>query len=70
MDNPFAINLLKQSTSVRCLDMSTSRSKLAVVDEHSICLIYDIHTKELLFQVRGQVSSVIKSKVEVASLSN
>ncbi|XP_051509236.1 intraflagellar transport protein 122 homolog isoform X2 [Myxocyprinus asiaticus] len=50
VDNPFAITLLKQNTSVRCLDMSTSRSKLAVVDEHNTCLVYDIHTKELLFQ--------------------
>lgn len=52
MDNPFAITLLKQATSVRCLDMSSSRSKLAVVDEHNTCLVYDIHTKELLFQVQ------------------
>uniref|UniRef100_A0A8C1VX78 Intraflagellar transport protein 122 homolog n=1 Tax=Cyprinus carpio TaxID=7962 RepID=A0A8C1VX78_CYPCA len=50
VDNPFAITLLKQNTSVRCLDMSTSRSKLAVVDEHNTCLVYDINTKELLFQ--------------------
>ncbi|KAJ8370877.1 hypothetical protein SKAU_G00109050 [Synaphobranchus kaupii] len=50
VDNPFAITLLKQSTSVRCLDMSASRSKLAVVDEHNTCLVYDIRTKELLFQ--------------------
>lgn len=70
MDNPFAINLLKQSTPVRCLDMSTSRSTLAVVDEHSTCRFNDIHTKEQLFKVRGQASRVIKAKVEVASLSN
>ncbi|MFT7804423.1 intraflagellar transport protein 122 homolog [Arapaima gigas] len=50
VDNPFAITLLKQSTSVRCLDMSASRKKLAVVDEHGTCLVYDIRTKELLFQ--------------------
>ncbi|XP_059900419.1 intraflagellar transport protein 122 homolog isoform X3 [Gadus macrocephalus] len=50
VDNPFAITLLKLSTSVRCLDMSTSRNKLAVVDEHNTCLVYDINTKELLFQ--------------------
>ncbi|XP_060691773.1 intraflagellar transport protein 122 homolog [Hemiscyllium ocellatum] len=50
VDNPFAIVLLKQATSVRCLDMSTSRNKLAVVDEHNTCLVYDISTKELLFQ--------------------
>ncbi|XP_043934565.1 intraflagellar transport protein 122 homolog [Protopterus annectens] len=50
VDNPFAITLLKQGTSVRCLDISASRNKLAVVDEHNTCLVYDIHTKELLFQ--------------------
>ncbi|XP_065498622.1 intraflagellar transport protein 122 homolog isoform X2 [Caloenas nicobarica] len=50
VDNAFAIVLLKQSTAVRCLDMSASRNKLAVVDENDTCLVYDIHTKELLFQ--------------------
>ncbi|KAL4670437.1 hypothetical protein H8957_016086, partial [Semnopithecus entellus] len=35
---------------VRCLDMSASRKKLAVVDENDTCLVYDIDTKELLFQ--------------------
>uniref|UniRef100_A0A4W3GC19 Intraflagellar transport protein 122 homolog n=1 Tax=Callorhinchus milii TaxID=7868 RepID=A0A4W3GC19_CALMI len=50
VDNPFAIVLLKQATSVRCLDMSASRNKLAVVDEHNTCLVYDISSKELLFQ--------------------
>lgn len=52
VDNLFAIVLLKQATAVRCLDMSASRNKLAVVDENDTCLVYDIHTKELLFQVR------------------
>ncbi|NXO72942.1 IF122 protein, partial [Phainopepla nitens] len=50
VDNALAIVLLKQNTAVRCLDMSASRSKLAVVDENDTCLVYDIHTKELLFQ--------------------
>ncbi|XP_078340376.1 intraflagellar transport protein 122 homolog isoform X6 [Crassostrea virginica] len=50
VDNAFPIMLLKQSTSVRCLDVSASRSKLAVVDEHNTCLVYDINTKDLLFQ--------------------
>ncbi|XP_014652267.1 PREDICTED: intraflagellar transport protein 122 homolog isoform X4 [Ceratotherium simum simum] len=50
VDNLFAIILLKQATAVRCLDMSASRKKLAVVDENDTCLVYDIHTKELLFQ--------------------
>ncbi|NXA61574.1 IF122 protein, partial [Mohoua ochrocephala] len=50
VDNALAIVLLKQATAVRCLDMSASRNKLAVVDENDTCLVYDIHTKELLFQ--------------------
>lgn len=50
VDNLFAIVLLKQATAVRCLDMSASRNKLAVVDENDTCLVYDVHTKELLFQ--------------------
>uniref|UniRef100_A0A665T4N4 Intraflagellar transport protein 122 homolog n=1 Tax=Echeneis naucrates TaxID=173247 RepID=A0A665T4N4_ECHNA len=50
VDNPFPITLLKLSTSVRCLDMSASRNKLAVVDEHNTLLVYDINSKELLFQ--------------------
>ncbi|XP_041457748.1 intraflagellar transport protein 122 homolog isoform X2 [Lytechinus variegatus] len=50
VDNPFPILILKQQTSVRCLDISSSRKKLAVVDEHNTCMVYDINTKELLFQ--------------------
>uniref|UniRef100_A0A1A8SDL8 Intraflagellar transport protein 122 homolog n=2 Tax=Nothobranchius rachovii TaxID=451742 RepID=A0A1A8SDL8_9TELE len=50
VDNPFPITLLKLSTSVRCLDMSASRNKLAVVDEHNSLMVYDINSKDLLFQ--------------------
>jgi len=50
VDNPFPINLLKIGSAVRCLDLSASRKKLAVVDEHSTCLVYNLATKELLFQ--------------------
>jgi len=50
VDNPFYITLLKQQTSVRCLDLSASRSKLAVVDDNNTLLVYDLFTKELLFQ--------------------
>jgi len=50
VDNPFPVVLLKQQTSVRCLDLSSNRTKLAVVDENSTCLVYDLKSKELLFQ--------------------
>ncbi|KAI8805829.1 WD40-repeat-containing domain protein [Cladochytrium replicatum] len=50
LDNPFPIPLIRQNTSVRCLDLSMNRKKLAVVDEHSTCLVYDLKTKDLLYQ--------------------
>ncbi len=34
----------------RCLDLSASRRKLAIIDEHSTCQVYDLKTKELLYQ--------------------
>ena len=55
VDNPFPMQILKQNTAVRCLDLSSNRSRLAVVDEHNTCLVYDINTKELLFQVRNKI---------------
>uniref|UniRef100_H3DKP0 Intraflagellar transport protein 122 homolog n=1 Tax=Tetraodon nigroviridis TaxID=99883 RepID=H3DKP0_TETNG len=50
VDNQFPITLLKLSSSVRCLDMSASNNKLAVVNEHNTLLVYDLNSKELLFQ--------------------
>ncbi|XP_066911742.1 intraflagellar transport protein 122 homolog isoform X2 [Clytia hemisphaerica] len=52
VDNQFPIPILKQQTSVRCLDLSCSRKKIAVVDENNTVLVYDVDTKELLFQCR------------------
>lgn len=50
IDNPFPVNLLTINSAIRCLDLSSSRQKLAIVDEHSTCLVYDLTTKELLYQ--------------------
>ncbi len=52
IDNPFPVNLLQISSAIRCLDLSASRAKLAVVDEHSTCQVYDVATKQLEFQVQ------------------
>jgi len=51
IDNPFPVTMLKLNTSLRCIDINASRQKLAVVDEHATCLVYNIKTKELLYQV-------------------
>lgn len=50
IDNPFPIQLIKHQTSIRCLDLSATRAKLAIVDENTSVLVYDVKSKELLFQ--------------------
>eukprot|EP01135_Chromosphaera_perkinsii_P010267 Nk52_evm9s2085 gene=Nk52_evmTU9s2085 len=57
IDNPFPIPLIKIGSSVRCIDMSCHRTKVAVINESNTCLVYDIGTKELLFQ-EPQATSV------------
>jgi len=42
LNNPFPIPLVRHKASVRCLDLSMDRSKLAVVDELTNCVVYDL----------------------------
>lgn len=55
IDNPFPVPLLSISSAIRCLDLSASRRKLAVVDENFTCFVFDLRTKECVFQ--GQNAS-------------
>ncbi|XP_064486563.1 intraflagellar transport protein 122 homolog isoform X2 [Ornithodoros turicata] len=50
VDNPFPMSLLRASCAVRCLDVSPDRRRLALVDDRGTLLVYDIASKELLFQ--------------------
>lgn len=50
IDNRFPVKLIKHSAPVRCLDLSASRKKLAVVDENSKVFIYDLATQQVLFE--------------------
>uniref|UniRef100_A0A183IWB8 Intraflagellar transport protein 122 homolog n=1 Tax=Soboliphyme baturini TaxID=241478 RepID=A0A183IWB8_9BILA len=50
VDNPFPVELLKITGVVRCVDLSLHRRKVAVVDEKNICFVYDIKSKELLYE--------------------
>merc|ERR1739838_305644 len=50
VDNPFPNELLKINNPVRCLDLSMSRSKLAIINDKSTCLVFNINSKELLFE--------------------
>ncbi|CAK1554158.1 unnamed protein product [Leptosia nina] len=49
--------LLATPACVRCLDVNVSRTRLAVVDETSVCRVYALPTAELLFSEEN-ISSV------------
>ena len=53
INNQFPIQLIKHTNSIRCLDLSASRSKLAVVDENTNAMVYDLLSKELLFEEKS-----------------
>ena len=50
LDNPFPVALLSINSAIRCLDLSSSKTKLALVDENSTCQIFDLNSKKLLYQ--------------------
>lgn len=50
IDNPFPIQLLNHSVSIRCLDLSLDRDKLALVDEKSNVMIYHLKENKFIFQ--------------------
>ncbi|KAJ1546612.1 hypothetical protein HK096_004918, partial [Nowakowskiella sp. JEL0078] len=64
INNHFPIPLVKQITSVRCLDLSLSRTKLAVVDDHNTLFVYDVPSKTLLFQEPDTNSVAWNSEME------
>ena len=45
VDNAFPIPLMKQSTAIRCVDLSANREKVAVVDDYSNLFVYDIKSQ-------------------------
>ena len=53
IDNPFPIQLVKHPTSIRCLDLSASRGKLAVVDENTAVCVYSLLSKQMVFEEKN-----------------
>jgi len=49
VDNAFPIPIVKQTTSIRLVDISSDKQKLAVVDDHNSLFVYDVRSQELLF---------------------
>ncbi len=50
VDNHFPIELIIHKEPVRCLDLSSDRRKLALVDEKSRVYVYDMETKKVLYE--------------------
>ena len=42
VDNPFPVKLFKHGSAIRCLDVSATRGKIAVVDDNSVVTCYDL----------------------------
>ncbi|EQC37613.1 hypothetical protein SDRG_05207 [Saprolegnia diclina VS20] len=64
IDNPFPIPLIKQPNAIVCLDISANREKLAVVDDSNNCLVYNLVTKELLYEEKGANSVAWNNECE------
>ncbi|KAI8823543.1 WD40-repeat-containing domain protein [Fimicolochytrium jonesii] len=64
INNPFPVEVLKMQSAVRCLDLSLQRKTLAVVDEHNICFVYDMKSKQLLYQEPNANSVACNTELE------
>lgn len=53
INNPFPVNIVKITNPVRCLDLSMFRKKLSIVDDKSNLYVYDLSTKDLIYQVKS-----------------
>lgn len=50
VDSAFPVPILSHPTLVSQVDINLLRTKLAIVDDKHVCSVYDIATKELLYQ--------------------
>ncbi|XP_076182185.1 intraflagellar transport protein Oseg1 isoform X4 [Ptiloglossa arizonensis] len=64
LDNPFPVHLTKIEGSVRCLDVSSLKEKLAVVSEHGILYIFDLYAEEKLQEFQEVNSVAFNSSFE------
>ena len=57
VNNPFPQLLAKQNGVIYCVDMNINRTKVAVIDDTLTLYVYNVQTKELLYQVGEKVQS-------------
>ncbi|KAG8465049.1 hypothetical protein KFE25_012412 [Diacronema lutheri] len=66
VDNPFPTQLARVDAPVRCIDMSPSRSKLAVVDDNMVVRVFDLTTGAVTMTEQGGTSVAWNSALEDA----
>ena len=64
IDNAFPIQLIKHSSSIRCLDLSFRRKKLAVVDESTAVVVYNLATKAMEYEDKNANSVAWNTEFE------
>lgn len=50
VDSAFPVLLIKQTNSIRYVDISMHRQKLAVIDDNSTLFVYNLKNGDLIFQ--------------------
>ncbi|KAJ3348344.1 hypothetical protein HDU91_006582, partial [Kappamyces sp. JEL0680] len=66
IDNPFPISLIRHNFPIKCVDINLSRKRIAVVDDENTGSVYDIQSKELLYQEPETTSVAWNTELENA----
>jgi intraflagellar transport protein 122 len=64
INNPFPVLLVQHSCLVKSVDINVTRKRLAVVDNENICTVYDLFSKQILFQEPNTTSASWNLEVE------
>ena len=62
INNPFPVELVKHPVAVRCLDLSASRQKLAIVDENAKIYIYQLKGSFLRNPKTGEKQMLMEAR--------
>ena len=64
LNNPFPVTLVRHTAAIRCLDLSMSRQKLAIVDEQSALYVYDCRSGEPVWSESNAASAAWNAEFE------
>lgn len=64
LDNPFPAYIIKVEGSVRCLDISSLKEKIAVVSDHGVLSVFNLYTEEKLQEFQNVNSVTFNNSFE------